>query len=569
MMKKLILSFIFLSLQTKIICEETSDPAPSIEIPHIAIQEEYEKLSEKHDHFIIKYYSPSCGYCVKLKPEIEKIFTEGVHPIYMVNCADAKTTICSDHKISGYPTVRFVEAERHPDGKVTSSYCDYQGERKAPAITAEFEKFKVKKAEVKAFDTVDEAEVFFEKMKEEKESFIAYSIADDMSEDARSEIDLAIGRALKCRMSETIYQVRIRGTKVSKVLQFNKSQKELYKIDLSKDVAELMENRNDRASTEKVVSQLKKLIELNAFLAPLTKFHPMLIQHYLGYDIPLLLHLLQTNSDFQPVEGTEDKNEDKYLNFKETSEIYKMNREKKAGKPVIAVFMSENDPSDKVYLDVLGLGALQKGVPVIESPDGGKVIALVQNHEARALEKYRLTKIDNGENLKNFLVRLGAGELEQFFKSAEVPDYDLENRQSLYGQLLEVVGLNYERFTKKFEEKDRAAVVLLYVANGLEKNKKIKKAYDIVTELAKCLGEFFMTNKEEKFVRVGAFDIGKNEHSMVTVTGEPKIFLFLAGEEPVEYKEFEGKGIEGLKSLLEEKTGVSLSHVEEETDHEL
>ena len=73
--------------------------------------ETYNSTLSENDHVLIEYYSPTCGHCVNLAPEYEKLATElknseSSYVIAAVNMKDQQA-IGDWVSINGFPTIRF------------------------------------------------------------------------------------------------------------------------------------------------------------------------------------------------------------------------------------------------------------------------------------------------------------------------------------------------------------------------------------------------------------------------------------------------------------------------------
>ena len=87
--------------------------------------------------WIIEYYAPWCGHCVKLKPEYKKA-AEGMHGIVKfgaINCdLNENKSLCAAENIPGYPTIKIHAIDA--TGSRQSSKV-YEGARTAKSITDE------------------------------------------------------------------------------------------------------------------------------------------------------------------------------------------------------------------------------------------------------------------------------------------------------------------------------------------------------------------------------------------------------------------------------------------------
>lgn len=78
--------------------------------------DEFPAFLKKTPYALVMFHSPSCGHCVRFKPDFDKASDELVDnkkvQLAKVDCSASKV-ICRQYKISGYPDVRFFS----PDGK--------------------------------------------------------------------------------------------------------------------------------------------------------------------------------------------------------------------------------------------------------------------------------------------------------------------------------------------------------------------------------------------------------------------------------------------------------------------
>lgn len=86
----------------------------------------------KKDHFVM-FYAPWCGHCQRLAPTWEQLaemlngIDEGQVKIAKVDCT-TDSTVCTEHDITGYPTLKFFKA-----GK--SKGIKFRGTRDLPSLT--------------------------------------------------------------------------------------------------------------------------------------------------------------------------------------------------------------------------------------------------------------------------------------------------------------------------------------------------------------------------------------------------------------------------------------------------
>lgn len=70
----------------------------------------YEEL-EKHGKVFVKFYAPWCGHCKRLAPAWEELAgtVEGVTVAEMDCTVEAHEPICSTYRVTGFPTIVFIE----------------------------------------------------------------------------------------------------------------------------------------------------------------------------------------------------------------------------------------------------------------------------------------------------------------------------------------------------------------------------------------------------------------------------------------------------------------------------
>ena len=92
--------------------------------------------------WMVKFYAPWCGHCKKLAPTWDKLAkaADGAFGVGSMDCTTSQP-ICSQYKIKGYPTLKFIK-----DDKMYA----YQGARSLEALT-EFATSTYKDAESTGF----------------------------------------------------------------------------------------------------------------------------------------------------------------------------------------------------------------------------------------------------------------------------------------------------------------------------------------------------------------------------------------------------------------------------------
>lgn len=115
-------------------------------------------LIAEHETALVMFYAPWCGHCKRLKPEYAKAAGELLKndpPVVLakVDCTAAGKDTCSQHSVSGYPTLKIFR-----NGKLSQ---EYNGPREADGIV------KYMRAQVgpssKELKSVQELEKFLEK----------------------------------------------------------------------------------------------------------------------------------------------------------------------------------------------------------------------------------------------------------------------------------------------------------------------------------------------------------------------------------------------------------------------
>jgi thiol-disulfide isomerase/thioredoxin len=78
----------------------------------------------------IKFYTPWCGYCIRLAPEWEKLKKHYSHKLNFeeYNC-DINKDMCSRHDIIGYPTLKIRD-------NITKKFLQYDGPREYHLMAA-------------------------------------------------------------------------------------------------------------------------------------------------------------------------------------------------------------------------------------------------------------------------------------------------------------------------------------------------------------------------------------------------------------------------------------------------
>lgn len=96
--------------------------------------------------WMIEFYAPWCKHCKKLTPEWAKLATKlkGEFNIAKID-ATVETQLAERFKVEGFPSIKFFEANAHPDDKAE----EYGGERQYADLYA----FARKKMAVKTTTT--------------------------------------------------------------------------------------------------------------------------------------------------------------------------------------------------------------------------------------------------------------------------------------------------------------------------------------------------------------------------------------------------------------------------------
>ena len=86
----------------------------------------FAETMKSDDGWMVKFYAPWCGHCKKLAPTWDKLADAAVG--FGVGSMDCTTSqpICSQYKIRGYPTIKYVK-----DKKMYA----YQGARNVEGFT--------------------------------------------------------------------------------------------------------------------------------------------------------------------------------------------------------------------------------------------------------------------------------------------------------------------------------------------------------------------------------------------------------------------------------------------------
>ncbi|KAI7863783.1 hypothetical protein BDF14DRAFT_1841102 [Spinellus fusiger] len=85
----------------------------------------------------VEFYAPWCGHCQKLTPEWKKVASnlKGLVTVAAINCdEDSNKQICSQYKITGFPTIKLFRPETNKKGILTKKPTDYQGPREAKPL---------------------------------------------------------------------------------------------------------------------------------------------------------------------------------------------------------------------------------------------------------------------------------------------------------------------------------------------------------------------------------------------------------------------------------------------------
>ena len=118
--------FILLILFFSIKCVENEESTELFPIENgiiILTDSTFEKAISKYENILIAFYSPLCGYCIKLIPELEKASKTLLNENIKIAKVDAtkEKHISFQYKILSYPTIKFFKE---------NTSIQYSGKRK-------------------------------------------------------------------------------------------------------------------------------------------------------------------------------------------------------------------------------------------------------------------------------------------------------------------------------------------------------------------------------------------------------------------------------------------------------
>nr|XP_024372669.1 protein disulfide isomerase-like 5-2 isoform X2 [Physcomitrium patens] len=89
----------------------------------------FETEIAKHDHILVDFYAPWCGFCNRLSPQLDiaaPVLVQGSRPIFLAKIdVEKHSKVGSKYKISAFPTLKYF---------IKGLPTDYTGPRKADGI---------------------------------------------------------------------------------------------------------------------------------------------------------------------------------------------------------------------------------------------------------------------------------------------------------------------------------------------------------------------------------------------------------------------------------------------------